>query len=213
MKDYSYEFEYDKYYCYPHSTVFKNKLNIKTRPELKVAERGITSLRAAQILKEGLVGKFDFDYLKAIHKFLFGDVYEWAGEVRQINISKGNLFCAFQFIEDQAKILFEQLKNENYLKDIKDRETVAKRIAYYLGEINAIHAFREGNGRAQRVFVQLLAESLGYNLDFAHVTQRQMIEVSFESFSGNYEPMEKLVYECLKDFSKNKDNEKIALES
>ncbi len=199
MKDYAYEFEYDQFYCYPHSTVFKNKLNLTTRAELKVAERQITSLRTAQLLQQGLKGTFNFEYLKSIHKFLFGDVYDWAGEIRRINISKGNMFCAFQFIDDQAQILFNQLKEENYLQGLKTKEEVAHKIAYYLGEINAIHAFREGNGRTQRVFVQLLAESLGYSLNFGHVTKRQMIEVSYESFGGNYEPMEKLVYECLSE--------------
>ena len=89
-KKYNYEFEYDIRYCYPNSNVLKNKLNIVNAELLEEAERRITSLRTTEAMKKGIRGKFDFNHLKRIHKFLFGDIYDWAGKIRVVNISKGN---------------------------------------------------------------------------------------------------------------------------
>ena len=89
--------------------------------------------------------------------------YEWAGEIRTVNISKGNRFCRCDYIEPQINKLLSKLKDENCLKDY-DKEKVAERLAYYLGEINVIHPFREGNGRTQRLFIEHIADSLGYSL-------------------------------------------------
>jgi len=100
-KEYHYEFEYDSRYCYPNSKVLKNKLNILDAVQLENAERKITSLRTMEAIQKGIRGKFDFNHLKRIHKFLFGDIYSWAGKVRLVNISKGNQFCKVEFIEQQ----------------------------------------------------------------------------------------------------------------
>lgn len=140
----------------------KNKLNITDEKELKQAEREITSLRTAQALVERIDGKFDFEHLKEIHRFLFGDIYDWAGMVRNVNISKGNQFCRFDFIEEQMEELLSKLKKENYLLDCKVKFDLAKILAYYLGKINAIHPFREGNGRSQRM---LEASDNAFNLN------------------------------------------------
>lgn len=90
---YYYEYETDSDYCYPGTYVLKNKLNITDENELRSAERSITSLRTAQLIQNPIEGKLDFNYLKNIHKFIFGDIYEWAGTVRTVNIAKGNSFC------------------------------------------------------------------------------------------------------------------------
>ena len=143
--NYCYEYEYDSYYCYPNSYVLKNKLNIENTKELVKAEREITSIRTAQALLNRIKGNFDFKHLKKIHQFLFGDIYEWAGKIRTVNISKGNQFCRCEFIQDQMDILFDKLREEDYLKKCTNKEEIAQKLAYYLGEINAIHPFREGN--------------------------------------------------------------------
>jgi cell filamentation protein len=90
--EYYYEYEHDIYYCYLGSFVLKNKLNIRNEDELKAAEREITSLRTAQALMNRIEGNFDFKHSAKIHRFLFGDIYEWAGKIRTVNISKGNQF-------------------------------------------------------------------------------------------------------------------------
>ncbi|SFB41420.1 Fic/DOC family protein [Clostridium frigidicarnis] len=195
--DYSYEYEYDSFYCYPNSFILKNKLNITDEKELKQAEREITSLRTAQALVERIDGKFDFEHLKEIHRFLFGDIYDWAGMVRNVNIAKGNQFCRFDFIEEQMEELLSNLKKENYLLDCKVKFDLAKRLAYYLGEINAIHPFREGNGRSQRMFIEYLSFHVGYQFDFMKITSQEMLEASVNAFNLNYTMMEQLINRAL----------------
>lgn len=181
----------------PNSSVLKNKLNIRDADELKSAEREITSLRTAQAILNRIEGNFDFEHLKKIHYFLFGDIYEWAGKIRTVNISKGNQFCLYEYIQDQMHEIFMKLCRENYLKDYSEKIEIAKRLAYYLGEINSIHPFREGNGRAQRMFIEHLAAALGYQLDFVKISSEEMLEASARSFVIDYEMMEELMVRAL----------------
>lgn len=193
-----YEYTVDDFYCYPGTAVLKNKLNITNPAELEEAERKITSLRYAQALQTGIAGSFDFNHLKKIHSFLFGDLYEWAGKTRVVNISKENMFCAAIYIADQAEEVFTLLAKEHFLKNCITKRQTAERLAYYLSEINAIHPFREGNGRSQRLFITFLAASIGWELDFGGVSPQEMLGASVESFGANYEPMENLIFSCMK---------------
>lgn len=189
--DYSYSYEWDKRYCYPHSSVLINKLGIEDAEKLHIAEREITSLRIANAKISVIKGEFDLIHLKKIHKYIFGDIYEWAGEIRWVNIAKGNMFCNYEFIEANADSLFDRLRRENYLMDAS-KEEIPFRLSYYLSEINVLHPFREGNGRAQRLFIEYLAENAGYSVDFSQVTDRQMIEASAASFLCDYTKMNEL---------------------
>jgi cell filamentation protein len=195
--EYYYEYEQDSYYCYPNSFVLKNKLNIRDMEVLKSAEREITSLRTTQAMLNRIDGNFDFEHLKKIHYFLFGDIYEWAGRIRTVNISKGNQFCLCEYIQDQMDEIFKKLCQENFLKDYNEKIEIAGKLAYYLGEINSIHPFREGNGRAQRMFIEHLAASLGYQLDFMKISREEMLEASARSFVMDYEMMEELMLRAL----------------
>lgn len=96
-------------------------------------------------------------------------------------------------IEPEAKKLFAQLKRENYLKGLSFEQMV-KRLAFYLGEINILHPFREGNGRTQRSFIMQLAKQAGYHLDFSHLTPDEMIEASIKV---NYSGLERIIYHRL----------------
>jgi cell filamentation protein len=198
MKDkYYYEYEWDSDYCYPNSHILKNKLNITNQHELEEAERAITSLKMSQAVSMGISGGFNFEHLKTIHKFLFEDIYDWAGQVRTVNISKGNQFCRYDYIGKQAEILFDKLKAENYLKDCKSIVEIGKRLAYYLSEINVIHPFREGNGRTQRLFIELLAKNAGYEIDFMKITKDEMLEASARAYACDYELMESIIIKAL----------------
>ena len=196
---YYYEYEQDSYYCYPGTYVLRNKLNIIDADELKSAEREITSLRTAQLMIEPLEGGLDFEYLKRIHTFLFGDIYEWAGKIRSVNISKGNQFCRCEFIEEQMSQIMRKLADENYLYGL-DKEKLAERLAYYIGEINAIHPFREGNGRSQRMFIEVLALRNGYHLDFALISNEEMLEASMQTFNLKYELMTALLLRAMNKY-------------
>ena len=186
MSDYFYDYEYDTTYCYPQANVLKNKLNIKDADSLLEAERRITALRILELKQFFPDGKLDFSYFKHLHFYIFQDIYGWAGKTRTVNISKGSQFCLCQFIDDQAIELFQKLERENYLVDA---ENIAERLSFYLSELNAIHPFREGNGRAQRMFIEILADRAGYEVDFSEVTAEEMIEASYQSFNQNYDPM------------------------
>lgn len=196
---YYYEYEWDSKYCYPESYVLKNKLNIKVQEELEEAERAITSIKTSQAVVNRIEGDFDFEHLKRIHRFLFEDIYDWAGCVRTVNISKGNQFCRFDYIEQQINQLFDKLKHENYLLDCDGKENMGARLAYYLGEINVIHPFREGNGRTQRMFIEYLAHNAGYIIDFAKISSDDMLEASARAYACDYDMMERIITKALSD--------------
>ncbi len=190
---YYYEYEWDSEYCYPHSHVLKNKLNITDQSELEEAERAITSLKMAQASLIKIRGRFGITHLKRMHKFLFEDIYPWAGQFRTVNISKGNEFCRADYIEPQLLALFYSLKKENYLRNCANVLEISKRLSYYLGEINVIHPFREGNGRTQRLFIETLADNAGYILDFSKISEDEMLEASVLSYEQDYSLMDELM--------------------
>ena len=187
-----YECEQDNSYCYQDSCILKNKLGIKNKEQLEEAERNITALRILQLKTGELRGEPNFKYLCKIHKHIFGDIYSWAGKIRTLDISKGNMFSNSQFILENAEEIFNRLKKENYLQDYKDVEKMSERLAYYLSEINALHPFREGNGRTQREFIIVLARRAGYKVDFSKVSQEEMIQASEEAFYCDYRHMNEI---------------------
>ena len=187
-KDYTYSYEWDIKYCYQNSFVLKNKFNITDGKELSLAEREYTSLAIAEIKYTPIKGDFDLKHLQDIHKHIFRDIYEWAGEIRTVNISKGNAFYNHMYIIDGANNIFSELKKENYLFETSQKD-IYNRLAYYLGEINVLHPFREGNGRCQRVMIEYLAQVAGYNIDFSDVSDIEMIEASVDSFNWDYTKM------------------------
>jgi cell filamentation protein len=130
----------DDTYCYPGTTVLRNLLDLRTQPELDAFETEITFQRSTEPLP---AGKLDEQHYRAIHRHLFQDVYEWAGELRSVRISKGgNPFCYPEYIERQLKRLFDALFEENYFKGL-DADAFAAKAAHFLAEINAILPFRE----------------------------------------------------------------------
>lgn len=148
---YNYTYERTANYCYKDSDVLINKLNIKVEKELYIQERALVSLRTYELNENPLKGSFDFAYLKLIHKYLFQDVYSWAGEPRNCNIAKTDLFCIFEHINSYSNEIFTRLKNDNYLLKYSNGEKLDNLVELF-ADINALHPFREGNGRAQRVF-------------------------------------------------------------
>ena len=197
MEQYYYEYEQDSIYCYPDSFILKNKLNIRDPETLEEAERNITALRILELKQNPPKGKLTFKYFQKLHKQIFGDIYEWAGKVRNVNIAKGNMFCDCRFIEDMMEELFSELEKENYLQPC-DTEEMADRLAYYLSEINALHPFREGNGRTKRLFIEILAERAGYEVDFSEVSAEEMVEASAKAFLRDYGKMNELMRRIVK---------------
>lgn len=169
-------------YTYPGTDVLRNILDIRDPQQLAAFEANATAARLIELDAAPLVGQFDVAHLKAIHRHIFQDVYPWAGEFRTVNISKGgHLFGAAAFAERTLEELLRKLSGECHLKGIAARD-FATRAGYYMGEINAIHPFRDGNGRAQREFIRELGAQAGFVIDWSGVTREQMVEASFESF-------------------------------
>lgn len=173
--------------------VLKNKLGIKDQDTLDKVERDITSYKISLLDKDPIKGKFNLAHLKAIHKHLFSDIYPWAGKIRDGYLQKGeqDFMMGYRIVPESQK-LFQQLKDEKFLKHTEP-DKIAERLAYYMGEINVIHPFREGNGRTQRIFIAQLAREAGYELNFKNVTQQEMIDASIQVHKLNYKPLENLI--------------------
>jgi cell filamentation protein len=184
-----YDVEADPY-SYPGTSVLKNKLGLKDAARLAEFEAEITNQRAQEALPDG---KLDYAHYKAIHHHLFQDVYDWAGKPREVRIGKdGNWFCFPEHIDAQMNGLSGRLAKDKYLVGL-DAGTFAKKAAHYLAELNAIHPFREGNGRTQLSFLTLLAEQAGHSLDFSKLDPGEMLDATIMSFGGDEAALEKLL--------------------
>ena len=187
---------YNSKYCYPGTTVLKNKLNIMNIEKLQTYEAKITAAKSLGLRKKGITGDFDVKHIKQIHKYLFEDIYPFAGEFRTENIAKGEFrFAQSEYIEPELENLLNKLKKENYLEGL-DKKELAIKLAYYLAELNVLHPFREGNGRTNREFIRQLALKNGYQLDLKKATAEEILEASIESIVDT-KKLEEIIYECL----------------
>ena len=168
-------------YCYKGTNVLINKLDIKDPVILSDYEKRIVSLKLLALHKKGITGVFDINHFVSIHKFLFEDIYPFAGEFRCENIAKDNFsFAEFEYIEPELNKLLDKLKQENFLLGL-DKEALAKRFAFYWAELNVLHPFREGNGRTTREFLRQLALKNGYMLDIQNVNATDLLNASKKS--------------------------------
>lgn len=158
----------DDPYADPVTGVLRNKLGLNTAEELADAEREITHAALILIRESPVRATYDLAHLCAIHRRIFGDIYEWAGQIRTVAIAKGNLFCLPQYIESSSAGIFRTLRGENFLRGL-ERGPFIDRLTFYLGEVNAVHPFREGNGRTQRAFFEQLAHDAGFTLSWQHL--------------------------------------------
>ncbi len=134
-------------YADPVTGVLRNKLGLRTAGELEAAEREITHAALIFLKESPVPPTYDLSHLCAVHRRIFGDIYDWAGQLRAVAIAKGSWFCLPQYIESSSAEIFRALRGENLLRGLS-RDTFTDRLTYYLGEVNAVHPFREGNGRA-----------------------------------------------------------------
>ena len=168
-------------YCYKDTNILINKLDIKDPVILSDYEKRIVALKLVALHKKGITGIFDVNHFVSIHKFLFEDIYPFAGEFRCENIAKDSFsFAEFEYIEPELNNLLNKLKNENYLEGL-DKESFAKRLAYYWAELNVLHPFREGNGRTTREFLRQLALKNGYILQLQNVDTQTLLNASIKS--------------------------------
>lgn len=154
--------------CYPGTTCLVNKLGIQDELALAETEAAVVLGKASLLDQQPIPGVFDFDHYKRIHQFLFCDLYDWAGQIRTINLSKkGTAFVSAAEIESCAVACFKRLA-EFSGEGMSHRE-LAEEVADFYHTVNMLHPFREGNGRTQRIFFTQWIRSLGYDFDLSSV--------------------------------------------
>lgn len=174
--------------------ILENKLGITDPEVLKQLEEEIVPFRTAEIYSSFHVETFSFECLKEIHRRLFSDLYEFAGKVRVVDMKRGDNtvpFCYVQFLETEQQRIFDVLHQEGEFVGL-GREEFVKRLAWLASELNALHPFRDGNGRAIRSFLVLLAANAGYELDYSRVTKEELIEADIRAFCGEVGELERL---------------------
>ena len=185
-------------YCYKNTSVLINKLEIRDTKKLLEYESKITAAKLLALRKQKTTGNFDINHIVSIHKFLFEDIYPFAGKFRNENIAKDNfMFAQYEYIEDELKRILEELKKENFLKGY-DKQKISNRLAYYMAELNVLHPFREGNGRTIREFIRQLALKNGYEFNVKNVNPKEMLDASIKSvYDTSF--LEKVIGECLEN--------------
>lgn len=168
-------------YCYKGTNVLINKFNIRDNKTLQEVEKKIVLTKLFELHKNLQIGDFSKSHLLSIHKYLFEDIYPFAGKIRTENIAKDYFrFAEWEYIDDELDILLNKLNTQNYLAG-ESKEELAKNLAYYLAELNVLHPFREGNGRTIREFIRQLAFKNGYIFNLKNVSSSQFLEASKKS--------------------------------
>ena len=183
--------------CYSGTTILINKFDIRDEEKLNEVESVLASVRYAEWLNAPKADSFDFEHYKAIHHFLFSDLYDWAGQIRTVNISKkGTKFTPAENIEAQAALVFKRLRYCNYFKGL-DHSTFVDEIVDFYCVTNALHPFREGNGRTQRVFLTQLIRNAGYDINFADMDTELLMIATIKSAQGITEILKELLKEYI----------------
>ena len=151
-------------YLYPELNVMRNRLGIRQAERLAQAAYEFTALRAATLSLGPLLR--GLPHLCAIHQHLYQDIFDWAGDIREMDIYQGDTrFCHFAYIEKEGNALMQDLEEEGYLVGLEKADFI-NRLSHYYCEINVLHPFRIGNGIVQRIFFEQLAIHAGYQLDW-----------------------------------------------
>ena len=186
-------------YVYPGSHILKNRLGLTDKAKLDAAERLLTRIRAS----EGIpTGDFNLAHLQAIHRHLFQDIYDWAGEMRIVEIAKdGNQFIFRQFIQTGMADIHRKILASHYFNSLSLAD-FSQAAATILGDVNYIHPFRDGNGRVQLQYLKQLCGRAGHHLDLRCIAAKTWIEASHHAHSANYEPMERAIQLALEESQK-----------
>jgi len=170
--------------CYPNTNILINKLGIQNQEHLDEVEVAMVSIKSIELELKEFPVEMDFQYYKEIHAYLFGELYDWAGTVRKINMSKKQTnFCKPDEIENIGEMIFKRLKDEYYLRNCSLDEFVTNIVDYY-DSLNYLHPFREGNGRCQRLFFTLLCRKCGYELNFGEIDGDELMIATIQASSG-----------------------------
>lgn len=192
------KYQHTSLYCYPGTEVLINLFDIKDEEKLKELETVYTLFRLSELLIQKPTDPLDKKAFIAIHRYILQDVYPFAGELRREMISKGSSsFAHPRYIAAQLDKIFSELEKENYLKGLTRDQTIS-RLAYFLAELNALHPFREGNGRTIREFARQLMKNAGYKLEWEKVPRpAEIINAFVDSFYADNQRLENLLDDIL----------------
>ena len=176
-------------YVYPGTSVLRNKGGERDAARLHLLEYQATTARAAEAPAFPLTA----EGYKATHRQLFQDVYEWAGETRTTDLARpGAQFARPDFVESALRDRFRQVAAIGGFKSM-DAPTFAAEAAHHISEINAIHPFREGNGRTMRLHLEQIAHQAGHDIDLAGIEARDWISASVAGFRGDEQPLARVI--------------------
>jgi cell filamentation protein len=157
------------------------QFGITSEDALVVAEIELTQARIDHY--EPDFDDISLSALRAIHFCLFQDLYDWAGNLRTVDLCKGRTrFANFSRIEPEADKLFHQLAQENYLTGLT-REQFVARLAHYYCEFNVVHPFRDGNGRAQRLLFEVISINAGFELRWEPIARDEWREANIAAYN------------------------------
>ena len=160
--------------------ILRNRIGARTQAALDQAEGGLSVHRLVELAERYPVRPTsDLAELRGIHRHLFQDLYEWAGQTRTVDIRKpgGEPFLPVSRIETGTRFVFDELRTDNHLREMT-RERFVERLAHHYDGLNYAHPFREGNGRTQRVFWSRVARDAGWHLDWRQVSAERNNEAS-----------------------------------
>jgi cell filamentation protein len=184
----------DDPYVYTGTTVLRNKFGIRNADLLDRVERRFVVLRSDHGIP---TGAFDLRHLQAIHRHLFQDIYDWAGEIRTVEIAKGDSrFMPLRYIGTGVADIHRRLREGDFLRDLARLE-FAERAAAILGDINHVHPFREGNGRTQLHYLRQLAAQAGHELHLTRLEPATWLHASKEANAARYELMARCLEKAL----------------
>ena len=169
--------------CYPGTTCLINKLDIRDETMLSKAEASIVLAKASFLDQHPINGGYDFEHYKEIHYYLFCDLYDWAGEIRKVNVSKkGTSFVPADEIAACAAACFERLSGVSAIG--LSKHELAAEVADFYNTVNMLHPFREGNGRTQRIFFKQWIQRLGYTLDLTDADADEFMIATIQAAHG-----------------------------
>ncbi|MBR5357801.1 MAG: Fic family protein [Clostridiales bacterium] len=170
--------------CYEGTTCLINKFGIKDEKKLSQMETLITTAKCKELEIKPINGDFGFDHYKSIHKYIFDDLYDWAGEVRTVSISKkGTVFTLPESIDTLADRIFTGLQKANCYIGYDDDHYLDSIVEFYCNT-NMLHPFREGNGRTQRVFLTQLIRHSGHDINFSTIDTDELMIATIQSANG-----------------------------
>lgn len=182
-------------YCYPGTRILRNSLSLHNDIELAQVERELSEIAASSLSFSS--PPYDLAYFKRIHKHLFEDLYEWAGLLRTVDISKSSTrFCNVQFIEAQAEKIFGSMGANAWFETFSRSELInACTVAY--GDLNVIHPFREGNGRAQRLLFEHLIINAGFEITWWGIDPENWVNANIAAYHCDYGPLGNIFEHCI----------------